>query len=237
MLRALLAEDLLGASAWSPPSAPNPRCCCISSRDRSVDPGGLPRHRQDVPRDARLSRHAGRAARPDQLRNLTPDAADRLAKDATGLRWSYDPDGCCEIRKVCRSRRRWKGLDASIGPQGFQAVTRAHRRASSSTAAGSRSTRSPTGPRPISTAYFDRARSAPPPARGAGLSVDRLRALHQRGQAGRRPARGPLARLGQGRMRHPRRTDRPSGGRTRLLIRRWGRRCCGRYSITNSPSL
>ena len=32
--------------------------------------------------------------------NLTPDAGDLAAKDTTELRWSYDPDGCCEIRKV-----------------------------------------------------------------------------------------------------------------------------------------
>ena len=34
------------------------------------------------------------------LRNLTPDAEILAAKDGNGLRWSYDPDGCCEIRKV-----------------------------------------------------------------------------------------------------------------------------------------
>ena len=36
---------------------------------------------------------------------LTPDPADLAAKDETGLRWSYDPDGCCEIRKVEPLRR------------------------------------------------------------------------------------------------------------------------------------
>ena len=34
------------------------------------------------------------------LRNLTPDPAALKAKDESGLRWSYDPDGCCDIRKV-----------------------------------------------------------------------------------------------------------------------------------------
>ena len=32
--------------------------------------------------------------------NLTPDADVLAAKDEAKLRWSYDPDGCCEIRKV-----------------------------------------------------------------------------------------------------------------------------------------
>ena len=34
------------------------------------------------------------------LINLTPDPALLAQKDETGLRWSYDPDGCCELRKV-----------------------------------------------------------------------------------------------------------------------------------------
>ena len=31
---------------------------------------------------------------------VTPDPAVLAAKDESGLRWSYDPDGCCAIRKV-----------------------------------------------------------------------------------------------------------------------------------------
>src|SRR5688572_25286053 len=31
---------------------------------------------------------------------VEPDPARLSERDATGLRWSYDPDGCCEIRKV-----------------------------------------------------------------------------------------------------------------------------------------
>jgi phosphoadenosine phosphosulfate reductase len=58
------------------------------------------------------------------LRVLTPDPAD-LAKDETGLRWSYDPDGCCEIRKVKPLARAVEGLDATItGRKGFQSTTR-----------------------------------------------------------------------------------------------------------------
>jgi phosphoadenosine phosphosulfate reductase len=59
------------------------------------------------------------------LINLTPDPAVIAAKDDTGLRWSYDPDGCCEIRKVIPLARALDGFDASItGRKGFQSSTR-----------------------------------------------------------------------------------------------------------------
>lgn len=59
------------------------------------------------------------------VRNIAPAAADIAAKDATGLRWSYDPDGCCEIRKVLPLAAAMKDFDASIsGRKGFQASTR-----------------------------------------------------------------------------------------------------------------
>ncbi|MCW3838044.1 phosphoadenylyl-sulfate reductase [Sphingomonas canadensis] len=59
------------------------------------------------------------------FRNLTPDAATIEKRDATGLRWSYDPDGCCEIRKVVPLADAMRGFDASItGRKAFQASTR-----------------------------------------------------------------------------------------------------------------
>ena len=59
------------------------------------------------------------------LVNLTPDPADLAAKDDTGLRWSYDPDGCCEIRKVKPLARAMARFDASItGRKGFQSASR-----------------------------------------------------------------------------------------------------------------
>ncbi|MBB5698805.1 phosphoadenylyl-sulfate reductase [Sphingomonas yantingensis] len=61
------------------------------------------------------------------LRILTPDADALEKRDATGLRWSYDPDGCCEIRKVAPLERAMAGFDASItGRKAFQAATRAN---------------------------------------------------------------------------------------------------------------
>ncbi len=57
--------------------------------------------------------------------NLTPDAAELAARDENGLRWSYDPDGCCDIRKVKPLAKAMLGFDASItGRKGFQSGTR-----------------------------------------------------------------------------------------------------------------
>ena len=58
-------------------------------------------------------------------RSITPDAEVLAKKDETGLRWSYDPDGCCDIRKVEPMRRAKEGLDAWIsGRKAFQSTTR-----------------------------------------------------------------------------------------------------------------
>lgn len=58
---------------------------------------------------------------------VQPDPAVLAAKDENGLRWSYDPDGCCAIRKVEPMARAKAGLDAWIsGRKAFQSVTRAN---------------------------------------------------------------------------------------------------------------
>ena len=60
------------------------------------------------------------------LRVHRPDANALAARDASQLRWSYDPDGCCEIRKVEPLRRALLPFDAWIsGRKGFQGKTRA----------------------------------------------------------------------------------------------------------------
>jgi phosphoadenosine phosphosulfate reductase len=57
---------------------------------------------------------------------VEPDPARLAERDATGLRWSFDPDGCCEIRKVEPLARALAGFDATItGRKGFQSDTRA----------------------------------------------------------------------------------------------------------------
>jgi phosphoadenosine phosphosulfate reductase len=59
------------------------------------------------------------------LRNLTPDADLLAQKDENGLRWSYDPDGCCEIRKVLPLKKALAGFDAQFtGRKAFQSSTR-----------------------------------------------------------------------------------------------------------------
>lgn len=57
--------------------------------------------------------------------NLTPDPDILAKRDETGLRWSYDPDGCCDIRKVLPLEKALGDYDASItGRKGFQSGTR-----------------------------------------------------------------------------------------------------------------
>lgn len=59
------------------------------------------------------------------LVNLTPDAELLARRDESNLRWSYDPDGCCEIRKVLPLAAALSGFDATLtGRKGFQSATR-----------------------------------------------------------------------------------------------------------------
>ena len=57
---------------------------------------------------------------------VKPDPVRLAERDANGLRWSFDPDGCCEIRKVEPLARTMTQFDATItGRKGFQSTTRA----------------------------------------------------------------------------------------------------------------
>ena len=61
------------------------------------------------------------------LQILRPDPAKLAERDENGLRWSYDPDGCCEIRKVEPLARAKEGLDSWFsGRKAFQSQTRAN---------------------------------------------------------------------------------------------------------------
>ncbi|MFN2098558.1 phosphoadenylyl-sulfate reductase [Altererythrobacter sp. MF3-039] len=61
------------------------------------------------------------------LVNLYPDLGTLQQKDETGLRWSYDPDGCCEIRKVIPLAKALSNFDGSFtGRKSFQSDTRAN---------------------------------------------------------------------------------------------------------------
>ncbi len=60
------------------------------------------------------------------LVNITPDPEVLAKRDEAGLRWSYDPDGCCEIRKVIPLAKALGDFDATLtGRKSFQAATRA----------------------------------------------------------------------------------------------------------------
>ena len=99
-----------------------------SARERTVDRIDTgPRFREaDAVRLNRLYRGNDTAEMLTSLRNLVPDPAAIAAKDESGLRWSYDPDGCCEIRKVQPLARALAGFDATItGRKAFQSSTRA----------------------------------------------------------------------------------------------------------------
>lgn len=59
------------------------------------------------------------------LRVIAPDPGELAARDPEQARWSYDPDGCCELRKVRPLARALADFDASItGRKAFQAATR-----------------------------------------------------------------------------------------------------------------
>src|SRR3546814_910054 len=54
------------------------------------------------------------------VRTVTPEPAVLTARDGKELRWSYDPDGCCEIRKVQPLAPALQGFSASLtGHQGL----------------------------------------------------------------------------------------------------------------------
>jgi Phosphoadenosine phosphosulfate reductase family len=58
------------------------------------------------------------------VRNIMPDPEAIAKKDETGLRWSYDPDGCCEIRKVIPLKAALAPFDAQFtGRKAFQSST------------------------------------------------------------------------------------------------------------------
>lgn len=61
----------------------------------------------------------------NDVRNIAPDPAVLAEKDENGLRWSFDPDGCCEIRKVQPLKAALAPFDAQFsGRKAFQASTR-----------------------------------------------------------------------------------------------------------------
>ena len=141
------------------------------------------------------------------LQIVEPDPEVLAKKDENGLRWSWDPDGCCEIRKVEPLARALLHYDASLtGRKGFQSSTRAglpldrlralhlpveHARRAAALrdrqvgCAGAAQDQ-PAGfvEQGAARRLLRGARPSPPSARSAGLPLDRLRALHHQGRAG-----------------------------------------------------
>src|SRR5262249_7757473 len=101
MLRTLFAEDILGETAVG--SSFGTESAVLLSLIARVEPNvpvvfvdTLKMFPETLEYRDTLLDHLGMQNR----RTITPDPAAIAAKDETGLRWSYDPDGCCEIRKV-----------------------------------------------------------------------------------------------------------------------------------------
>jgi len=125
MLRVVLGEHVLGEAALVSSFGAESAALLhlVASVDRSVpvlflDTG---KHFPET-----LAYRDALAARLGlNLQILYPDAEQIETRDATGLRWSYDPDGCCEIRKVLPLEKALARFDASItGRKAHQASTR-----------------------------------------------------------------------------------------------------------------
>ncbi|WP_333572238.1 phosphoadenylyl-sulfate reductase [Sphingomonas sp.] len=126
MLRAVLAEKLTGETAIVSSFGAESAALLhlVASVDRSVPVLFLDTGRHFPETLAYRDLLAERLAL--NLRNLQPDPELLAKRDATELRWSYDPDGCCEIRKVLPLEAGLVGIEATItGRKAFQASTRA----------------------------------------------------------------------------------------------------------------
>ena len=127
MLRAVIAEKLAGrigvVSSFGAESAI--LLHMVAQIDPSIPVVFLETHKHFPETVAYRDELASRLG----LTNLVivePDPVRLTERDANGLRWSFDPDGCCEIRKVEPLARTMAQFDATItGRKGFQSATRA----------------------------------------------------------------------------------------------------------------
>lgn len=126
LLHAVLREHLLGDAALV--SSFGAESAALLHLVASVDPS-VPVLFLDTGRHfpetlAYRDQLAGRIGLTN-LRNLRPDPDVVATRDPSELRWSFDPDGCCEIRKVVPLANALAGFDATItGRKAFQASTR-----------------------------------------------------------------------------------------------------------------
>ena len=127
MLRAVLSEGLAGriaaVSSFGAESAV--LLHLIASIDRGVPVLFLETGKHFAETLAYRDELAARLGLTNVI-NLAPDPADLAARDEKGLRWSYDPDGCCDLRKVRPLARALAQFDATFtGRKGFQNAARA----------------------------------------------------------------------------------------------------------------
>jgi phosphoadenosine phosphosulfate reductase len=127
MLRAVLAEGLAGRLAVI--SSFGAESAVLLHLIAQIDPGTPVVFLETHKHFAETIAYRDELVRRLGLTNLVivePDPARLAERDANGLRWSFDPDGCCEIRKVEPLARALAGFDATItGRKGFQSETRA----------------------------------------------------------------------------------------------------------------
>ncbi len=149
------------------------------------------------------------------VRSIAPDPERLAAKDRHGALWMTNPDLCCHFRKTEPLARALTGFDAWFtGRKRFQNSVRSALPLFESDGGRNQGQSARRLGRRRSRRLRGGARPAGPPAGRQGVPVDRLRPLHDQGRAGRGPARRPLARPRQGRMRHP---HRPRDRRQRHL--------------------
>ena len=127
MLRAVIADDLVGELATV--SSFGAESAVLLHLLSQIDPG-IPvlfletgKHFPETLayRDALVERLG-----LTNLVNLYPELVELETRDGNGLRWSFDPDGCCEIRKVRPLADALAGYDATFtGRKAFQSSTRA----------------------------------------------------------------------------------------------------------------
>ena len=138
------------------------------------------------------------------LRIVTPDPADLAQRDPQGTLWHRDADACCRLRKVEPLERALASFGATIaGRKRYQGGAR--RALRSIEAIDGRIQVNPLAAftRERIEREFAGAQPAAASARSRRLPVDRLHALHRPRRHGRGSPRRALARLGEGRMRHP----------------------------------
>ena len=127
MLRGVIGSDLIGRAATV--SSFGAESIVLLHLLAQADPG-LPvlflETGKHFPETLAYRDEVAQALGLTNLINLTPDANTLAAKDENGLRWSYDPDGCCDIRKVQPLAQALADFDASFtGRKAFQNSARA----------------------------------------------------------------------------------------------------------------